>query len=108
MTKKFLIPIIIVGIIILILLGSWLMWYFKAERSLNVYILDKTVPTMERTEHKSFNWVLNHNRYVKPNGDLYNVDKDYYGFFPLTANRRNLILEVFVFTKLRMLPIHTI
>ena len=85
MNKKILIPIITVGIIILLLLGSWLMWFFKAERLLNVYILDKTVPTTERTEHKSFNWILNHNRYLKPNGELYNTEKDYYGFFPLNS-----------------------
>ena len=85
MYKKFLIPIIIVGIIILILSGSWLMWFFKPERSLNVYILDKTVPTTERIEHKSFNWILNHNKYVKLNCDLYDINKDYYGFFPLNT-----------------------
>lgn len=85
MSKKFLIPILIVGIIILILLGSWLMWFFKTERSMNIYILDKTVPTMERLDHKSFNWILNHNRYLKPDGDLYNINKDYYGFFPINS-----------------------
>jgi hypothetical protein len=85
MNKKFLVPIIIVGVIILILIGSWLMWFFKAERSMNIYILDKTVPTMERAEHKSFNWILDHNRYLKPDGDLYNINKDYYGFFPINS-----------------------
>lgn len=74
---------LIVGIIILVLLGSWLMWFFKAERTMNVFILDKTVPTMDRIEHKSFNWILNHNKYCKLNGDLYDINKDYYGFFPL-------------------------
>ncbi len=85
MNKKILIPLIIAVVIVLILFGSWLLWFLKAERMLNVYILDKTVPTMERTEHKSFNWILNHNRYLKPNGDLYDVNNDYYGFFPLNS-----------------------
>lgn len=83
MNKKLLIPVLIVGIIILILLGSWLMWFFKAKRTMNVFILDKTVPTMERIEHKSFNWILNHNKYCKLDGDLYDINEDYYGFFPL-------------------------
>jgi hypothetical protein len=85
MNKKLLSLIIVVSILILTLCGSWLMWFLKTERPLNVYILDKTVPTVERNEHKSFNWILNHNRYVKTNGDLYDVNKDYYGFFPLSS-----------------------
>lgn len=85
MNKKVLSLIIIVGILILTLFGSWLTWFLKTERTLNVYLLDKTVPTTERAEHKSFNWILDHNRYVKPNGDLYEVNKDYYGFFPLNS-----------------------
>ena len=71
MNKKLLVLIIVLGALILTLFGSWLMWITKTERTLNVYILDKTVPTMDRTEHKSFNWILDHNRFVKPNGDLY-------------------------------------
>ena len=85
MTRKLLIPIIIIGLIILICFGSWLMWFFKADKTLNVYILDKTVPRIERTEHKAFNWILNHNKYTKSNGDLYNINEDYFGFFPLNT-----------------------
>ncbi len=85
MNKKILIPIILVGLVLLTLLGSWLLWSLKDKKPLNVYILDKTVPTFERTEHKSFNWILNHNRYTKPNGDLYDINADYYGFFPLNS-----------------------
>ncbi|MDA3954884.1 MAG: hypothetical protein PF485_14650 [Bacteroidales bacterium] len=85
MNKKILIVIIVVSILILTLFGSWLIWFLKPEKTLGVYILDKTVPTMERNEHKSFNWILNHNRFVKANGDLYDVNNDYYGFFPLSS-----------------------
>lgn len=83
MNKKILILIIAVGIILLTLIGSWLFWYIKPEKPLNIYILDKTVPTTERTEHKSLVWLLNHNKFTLPDGSLYNVNKDYYGFFPL-------------------------
>jgi hypothetical protein len=85
MNKKLLIPIILIGLIVLVLFGSWLTWFFKPEKTLDVYILDKTVPNMERTEHKAFNWILNHNKYLKSNGDLYNKNEDYYGFFPLNS-----------------------
>lgn len=85
MKKKILIPIIIVGIIILLLTTSWILWLVKPSKSLDVYILDKTVPTKERTEHKSVNWVLNHEKYVKSSGNLYDLNKDYYGFFPIST-----------------------
>ncbi len=83
MNKKILILIIAVGIILLTLIGSWLFWYIKPAKPLNIYILDKTVPTTDRTEHKSLVWLLNHNKFTLPDGSLYNVNKDYYGFFPL-------------------------
>jgi hypothetical protein len=85
MIKKLLIPIILIGTIILFLFGSWLLWFFKTEKPLDIYILDKTVPTVDRTEHKSFNWILNHNKYSKSNGDSYDLKSDYYGFFPLNT-----------------------
>ncbi|MFO7829314.1 MAG: hypothetical protein R6V23_11870 [Bacteroidales bacterium] len=88
MNKKILFLLVTFAIIILTLFGSWFFWYIKPNKPLNIYILDKTVPTIERTEHKSFNWVLNHHKYVKPNGNLYNVNKDYYGFFPLSTKSR--------------------
>jgi len=85
MNKKIITLIIVVGILFLTLFGSWLFWYIKPIKPLNIYILDKTVPTTERTEHKSLVWVLKHNKFTKPDGRLYDVDKDYYGFFPLNT-----------------------
>lgn len=85
MNKKIFIPISIVGVLLLILAISWIMWLAKSNKSMEVYILNKTVPTVERTEHKAFHWILNHNKFVKSNGDLYNLNKDYYGFFPLNT-----------------------
>ncbi|MCG8409807.1 MAG: hypothetical protein MI739_00800, partial [Bacteroidales bacterium] len=82
MRKQILIPIIILSSVITILFISWFMWYLKTDKTLNIYILDKTVPTPERTEHKSFSWILNYNKYVKPDGNLYDINEDYYGFFP--------------------------
>ncbi len=85
MNKKFLILIILIGLIVLTIVSSWILWLTKEEKPLNIYVLDKTVPTMERAEHKSFNWILDYNKYVKPDGDLYDIEKDYYGFFPLNT-----------------------
>ena len=45
-------------------------------------MIDKTVPDVDRNEHRSFNWVLNHNRIVKPDHQPYSITEDYFGFFP--------------------------
>jgi len=46
--------------------------------------VDKTVPTQFRNEHRSFNWIQTHYKYVRrDNHKLYNNFTDYYGFFPV-------------------------
>ncbi|MCF8335721.1 MAG: hypothetical protein K9H65_03875 [Bacteroidales bacterium] len=76
------IPGFFIGVF-LVILGSFLIWFFKPKKELEVFLLNKTVPTEERIEHKSFYWVLNNNRYVKSNHERYKFKKDYYGFFPI-------------------------
>ncbi|HSH51460.1 MAG TPA: hypothetical protein VK982_07020, partial [Bacteroidales bacterium] len=66
-------------------------------KPLNIYILDKTVPTAGRTEHKSLVWLLNHHKFTQPDGSFYNKNKDYYGFFPL-----NTKTQEFDFKSLRI------
>jgi hypothetical protein len=74
-------------LLFLLVLVSFLLWFFGPKKELNVFILDKTVPSKERKEHKSFHWVLNHNRYVKENQKRYRLKEDYYGFFPINAEK---------------------
>mgnify|MGYP006279386703 FL=1 len=66
----------------LLILVSFLIWFLQPKKELDIFLMDKTVPTRERNEHKSFHWVLNHHRYVKPNHARYKLKEDYYGFFP--------------------------
>lgn len=60
----------------------WLSWNYSENKALNIYVLDKTVLNDDYQEHVSLYWVLNNSRYVKPNGELYSPQKDYFGFFP--------------------------
>jgi hypothetical protein len=60
-------------------------WHVKPDIPLNVWIIDKTVPTPDYREHKGLMWVLNHYKVVsektmKP----FRYEQDYFGFFPLT------------------------
>lgn len=75
---------ITIVVILIILASPFIIWRAKAERSLNVIIIDKTVPDITYREHKGFMWILN-NLKIK-NGDLnttFKYDKNYYGFIPL-------------------------
>jgi hypothetical protein len=60
-----------------------LFWFFQEKRVMNVFILDKTVTSIDRNEHKSLVWILNNQRFVQPNQKSYCHKRDYFGFFPI-------------------------
>src|SRR5690606_23830480 len=33
-------------------------------------------------KHRSVNWILDYEKYTKPTGEFYDINKDYYGFVP--------------------------
>lgn len=59
----------------------WL-WQWQATTSLNVLIIDKTVPDQSYREHKGLVWLLNHLKLTKGNDEPYQVEEDYVGFIP--------------------------
>ncbi|MFC3881065.1 hypothetical protein ACFOSV_12800 [Algoriphagus namhaensis] len=77
--KRF-IPFIV--ILIGIPLLSFAFWYFYPTTKFQILVVDKTVASEMRREHSSFFWILDHLRFVKEDGNKYNSDKDYFGFFP--------------------------
>jgi hypothetical protein len=79
---KIFIPFIII-LITTIFLIAYFFWLGYPKHKINILVLDKTVPTYDRIEHKSLFWVLNNARITKRNGDSYSYKEDYYGFFPL-------------------------
>ncbi len=83
MKKPLLITIIVLVIILLLPFISLVRWYFQEKKPLDIVILDKTVPTLERLNHKSLSWILTNERYVKKGKkSSYSFKKDYYGFSP--------------------------
>lgn len=83
MTRKQLVSIFAL-IMIITVLPAWMLfsWLIKPKKELKVAIVDKTVLTSQGNEHETFDWILTHEKYCKPNRDLYSVAEDYYGFFP--------------------------
>jgi hypothetical protein len=83
MKKPLLITIIILVLVLAYPFINFLRWSFQERKPIDVVILDKTVPTLERLNHKSFTWVLNNERFVKKEKKKsYSFIKDYYGFAP--------------------------
>jgi len=58
------------------------MWSQKEEKPLNILIVDKTVIDKSAQEHKPLFWILDNQKYIKKNATLYDINTDYYGFFP--------------------------
>jgi hypothetical protein len=80
---------ILLFIISPLLILSVALWHFQPEKPFNIYILDKTVPDVQRSHHKSFNWILNHENYTNKDHKHYSYKEDYYGFFPLNTTDKS-------------------
>jgi hypothetical protein len=79
---------LLIVFIILVLIIAWpvinlIRWNFQTKKPIDIILVDKTVPSLEREHHKSFNWILTNERFVKKeSGRSYSYIKDYYGFSP--------------------------
>jgi hypothetical protein len=82
MKKPLLIVIIVLVVILALPVINFLRWSFQTKKPMDIIILDKTVPTLERINHKSLVWVLTNERFVKKNKSSFSFRKDYFGFFP--------------------------
>ena len=75
--------LIILLIILLIPVGSWIVWNIKSNRQLEILVMDKTVMDMEKKAHRAIFWLLLNEKFVKNNNKVYRMEKDYYGFHPV-------------------------
>ncbi|MEO6707377.1 MAG: hypothetical protein ABIN04_16170, partial [Ginsengibacter sp.] len=83
--------IIIVLIAVLLLpLWMWLAWLLTSKKKLVAVIVDKTVEMSNGSQHASFTWVLNNQRFTKNATHLYKNSDDYFGFFPMENEKFRL------------------
>ncbi|MBF98311.1 MAG: hypothetical protein CMI36_04915 [Owenweeksia sp.] len=73
---------IIVAFVLLIPLWSFLAWFLWPMDRLESIILDKSATPESRQEHRSFNWILTHEKMYQPSGKKYDYSRDYYGTYP--------------------------
>jgi len=79
-------PLIITAVILVLILIfpaiSFFRWAFQEKKKMDIIVLDKTVPSMDKINHKSLMWILTNDRIVKSKGGSYSYRNDYYGFYP--------------------------
>lgn len=73
---------ILILLIFLIPVISWIVWKLEKSVPVKLLVIDKTTPEKNFSEHLSFFWVANQNKWVKPTGEEYDFAKDFLGFHP--------------------------
>ncbi|MDF0693667.1 hypothetical protein [Aquirufa ecclesiirivi] len=66
----------------LIPLVMFILWFFAPKIVWNIVIIDKSSSSKDGNEHISLFWLLNQKRLSKSGEIPYQVEKDYWGFFP--------------------------
>lgn len=80
---------ILAAVLVLAIILLFVIWHLLPKKVLNVAVLDKTVLSYSEDDeivkdtvyrkHRGFIWLLNQQRYVKPDGSAYDYKTDYFG-----------------------------
>ena len=65
MKKTLIIVVVILAVIIALPVINLVRWAFQPKKPLDIILVDKTVPTVDREKHKLFSWVVTNERFVK-------------------------------------------
>lgn len=76
-------PIFLIAISPLIM---FLIWYSQKPIKINAVIIDKTVYNKGAQEHNAITWILKNEKYTNEEGEYYEKNKNYYGFFPVSSD----------------------
>lgn len=72
-------PILIVALLVGL---PWACHVSRPEKPIDLVVVDKTVPFRNWLEHRSLFWLLRHDRYVSPEGEPFETERDYLGAYP--------------------------
>lgn len=61
---------------------SFCIWLIKPGSTLDILVVDKTVPNFQFREHKSVFWIFDYLKIKKSSDESYHAEEDYLGFFP--------------------------
>ncbi|WP_223700482.1 hypothetical protein [Sutcliffiella deserti] len=65
-------------------------WYLKESATLDMLIIDKTVPDATYREHQGLVWFLNQSKIKKSDGTAYNASVDYIGYNPIKEEEQRV------------------
>ena len=71
--------VIIIAVILLIPALGFLSWYLKKGSELEVFFVHKSMTDYAGTENKSFNWILNNRKILRPGRAPYHMKINFYG-----------------------------
>ncbi|WP_143565200.1 MULTISPECIES: hypothetical protein [unclassified Sporosarcina] len=74
--------ITIVILLILLVLSPRIYWTLKEEKIMDIAVIDKSVAKKDYREHNGLFHILNGKKIIRPDGELYDLGLDYYGFDP--------------------------
>ncbi|WP_211747204.1 hypothetical protein [Paenibacillus sp. Marseille-Q4541] len=86
------IPKAILAVLVFLLIlvtFPWIQWRAGPSRTIDIAIIDKTVPDTTYRGHKGLSWILNHQKIVDRDGYNYVNDESYFGFNPNGINHIN-------------------
>ena len=72
----------VVAAVLFLFLIPWLLWWLTPSRPLRVVIIDRTVSDRSYREHRGLVWLLNYYKFLRPDGQTWDVTRDYVGFYP--------------------------
>lgn len=80
---------IIASILLLLFFSPTIYWHLKPETSIDITVIDKTVPSADYREHLGLFWVLTNYKATKPSGGNYAIEEDYFGYDPKLGEPMN-------------------
>jgi hypothetical protein len=79
--RALVIGVLVVLALIVAALAPWVLWHARADRPLDVLVVDKTVAKPDYRKHQGLFWVLKHEKIVqKSTGGPLALDRDYVGY----------------------------
>jgi hypothetical protein len=82
MSKRYFFLLFLIFLLFFLVWRTFIWYALKAEKHLDILVMNKTVPDNYRVEHRALFWVLKNHKIIPSWGNRYNHKKDYYGFFP--------------------------
>ena len=99
------IAIVVILITILVVLIPFLVWFWRPTLDLTTVVYNKTVPDSSIRQHAGVMWFLKQAKVPTVRGDVFDYEKDYYGFFPNAIEEERIKPLPFLHQHLDMLYI---